>query len=83
MNQLPEQITPALNEANRAVEDKAYDQIIMTVKSIQNASNSRLIILKKNIDTIITVCSLNSTQQQQKSLLLSWVDPSTKKKQIK
>jgi len=30
------------------VEDKAYDQIIMTVKSIQNASNSRLIILKKN-----------------------------------
>lgn len=38
---------------------------------------------KKNIDTIITVCSLNSTQQQQKSLLLSWVDPSTKKKQIK
>jgi len=48
VNQLPEQITPALNEANRAVEDKAYDQIIMTVKSIQNASNSRLIILKKN-----------------------------------
>lgn len=48
MNQLPEQITPALNEANRAVEDKAYDQIIMTVKSIQNASNSRLITLKKN-----------------------------------
>lgn len=49
MSQLTQQIPPALNEAKRAVEDKTYDQIILTVKSIQNASNSHLITLKKSV----------------------------------